>query len=629
MTSSPPLRTRIIQLDVLPGRPDENTANILGHIAEARRDRVELIIFPEMAVPGYLLSDEWEYDAFLRECERCNQDIREASEGIIVVFGSVGIDREHKNEDGRVRKFNALFVASNRRFVPPENGPHEFVIKTLLPNYREFDDSRYFFDLRKLALERDVPLKELVTPVRVGGLLLGCVLCEDGWDMDYNVSPLDLLAEHNPNLFINISSSPYTASKNHKRNRVFSQHASRHGKPLIYVNNVGIQNNGKTVFCFDGSSCVYDAHGNSVECPDRFEESSLTLDIPLSGEAVFGKPVEIGRDGIPEIYSAIHHGTSRFAKLCGVERVTVGISGGIDSAVVAAIYSRILAPENLLLVNMPSRYNSSTTIRLAEELARNIGCCYAEVPIQDSVELTHRQIDGLEIRSPDGSCSEKLSLNSFMMENVQARDRSSRVLSAISSAFGGVFTCNANKSEATVGYGTLYGDLSGYLANIADLWKTEVYDLARHLNSEVFEREIIPPGILELTPSAELSPNQAVDEGKGDPLVYEYHDCLFRSWVESWNRTAPEDILEWYSKGTLSEHIGYKGSIDDLFTEAEDFISDLERWWSLYKGMGVAKRIQAPPVLAVKRRAFGFDHRESQMGVTYTRRYNELKKQFL
>jgi len=174
---------------------------------------------------------------------------------------------------------------------------------------------------------------------------------------------------------------------------------------------------------------------------------------------------------------------------------------------------------------------------------------------------------------------------------------------------------------------TLYGDLGGYLASIADLWKGEVYALGRHLNEQ--GTAMIPEGSFTVIPSAELSVEQAVDEGKGDPLIYPYHDCLFRSWVEAWNRTTPEEILEWYLGGVLEQRIGYQGVVKDLFSTPEAFVSDLERWWNLYQGLGVAKRIQAPPVLAVKRRAFGFDHRESQMGARYTQRYGELKKALL
>jgi NAD+ synthase (glutamine-hydrolysing) len=236
------------------------------------------------------------------------------------------------------------------------------------------------------------------------------------------------------------------------------------------------------------------------------------------------------------------------------------------------------------------------------------------------------QINGLTIKTIDGKMEQKLTLSGFMQENIQARDRSSRILAALASAFGGAFTCNANKSEMTVGYTTIYGDLGGYLAPISDLWKGEVYELAEYLNQEIFHREFIPCGSIDIVPSAELSENHNVDEGKGDPLIYPYHDRLFQSWVEWWNRATPEEILTWYAEGSLAKKLGFDGKISDIFPTAAEFIADLERWWNLYQGMGVAKRIQAPPVLAVKRRAFGFDHREAQMAPHYTQKYKILKK---
>jgi NAD+ synthase (glutamine-hydrolysing) len=145
----------------------------------------------------------------------------------------------------------------------------------------------------------------------------------------------------------------------------------------------------------------------------------------------------------------------------------------------------------------------------------------------------------------------------------------------------------------------------------------------------VYERPVIPEGAFTVTPSAELSPAQNVDEGKGDPLIYPYHDCLFRTWVEWWDRATPEENLEWYAAGTLESRLGYPGRVGDLFPDAAAFVADLERWWQLYQGLSVAKRIQAPPVLAVTRRAFGFDHRESQTGARFTARYLELRRQVL
>jgi NAD+ synthase (glutamine-hydrolysing) len=602
---------------------------MLSAVATARTNRADLIVFPEMAIPGYLLGDEWEHEAFLRECEACAEEIRCAAEGIVIVFGSIGLDWTRRNEDGRVRKYNAAFVAENRKFLPPAHNLLPFVVKTLLPNYREFDDSRHFFDLRKLALEEGRPAEDLIAPVRTSRFTLACILCEDAWDSDYGLSPLEALTRYEVDMYVNLSSSPFTLNKNHKRHRVFSAQAKRLKRPLVYINNVGIQNNGKTVFTFDGSSCVYDGNGNTVHCDPPFKETMQTIDVALGPDDSFGDPLILKVDDIGDAHRAIKYGTRRFLETCGAERVVVGVSGGIDSAVVAALYSQILDPRDLLLVNMPGPFTSATTRGLAEQLAKNLDVGYIEIPISAGVDTTRSQLHQLHVKNPSRTVEYRLQLSSAAMENVQARDRSSRILAAVAAAFGGVFTCNANKSEATVGYTTLYGDLAGYFANIADLWKTEVYALARHLNAEVFEREIIPTGCLDIPPSAELSPTQDVDKGQGDPLIYEYHDRLFESWVEWWNRATPEDILGWYARGELEEKLGYKGQIVDRFPDAPAFIADLERWWSLYQGIGVAKRIQAPPVLAVKRRAFGFDHREAQMGARYTRCYEELKRKLL
>lgn len=623
------IRVHLVQMEVLPGHPVDNTRRMVTAVAEARQKGAELVIFPEMAIPGYLLGDEWERQSFLRECEECGHVIRQASAGITVLFGNVAMDWRRRNEDGRVRKYNALFVAREGRFLGPEGGPYDFLIKTLLPNYRVFDDSRHFYDLRKLAQEEKCDIEALVNPVRVGDFRVGCVLCEDAWDLDYSVSPLRILGSKGCDFFVNVSCSPFTFNKNHKRNRLYSQIACELKRPLLYVNNVGIQNNGKTVFTFDGSCCIYDGGGHRIGGPPPFEEGVLEWTVPVGGGAEFGDPMELREDDIGTIYKAIRYGTRKFMELCRVTKIAIGVSGGIDSAVVAALYRDLLPPERLLLVNMPSRFNSSQTRNCAAELARNLGCFYAEIPIEESVQLTTGQIGGLTICAADGSRREHLALTDFMLENVQARDRSSRVLSACAAAFGGVFTCNANKSEATVGYTTLYGDLCGYLASIADLWKGEVYALGHYLNDEVYGRQMIPQGSFDVVPSAELSPAQDVNQGQGDPLVYPYHDCLFRSWVEWWNRVTPQEILEWYVDGSLGKQLGYPGDLACLFKGPAEFIADLERWWNLYQGMGIAKRIQAPPVLAVKRRAFGFDQRESQMGPRYTQRYEEIKHRLL
>lgn len=630
------MRIALGQMEVIAGRPDLNTGTMLEMIEEARSRQAGMIIFPEMAVPGYLLGDTWEQRAFLRDCEYHGNLIVEASRDLYVLFGNVGVDWAKTGDDGRVRKYNAFFIARDGRLLGEDNFPYPFRIKTLHPNYREFDDDRHFYSLRKLALELGKTPGELLQPVTLDlngeRIKLGCILCEDGWSDDYSIRPIAEIHRNGPaQLYVNISSSPYTIGKNNKRNRVFSKQVRETGAPLIYVNNVGIQNNGKTVYTFDGCSTVYNNKGEVIHYCRPFKPELKIIDLDLAGGAGGSGPVFVPDDSdLDSIYQALHYGISRFLTSVGLDRVVIGLSGGIDSAVSACLYSRVLDPDNLLLVNMPSIYNSPTTRDLSARLAQNLGCLYTIAPIQEAVDLTVRQISRTPVGKPSGSRDFYLPVSSSVLENIQARDRSSRLLAALAAAFGGGFTCNANKSEMTVGYTTLYGDQAGFLAALADLWKHQVYALAEHLNQNVFGREILPRGIMELVPSAELSPDQAVDQGKGDPLAYSYHDYLFRAFMESWNRATPEDILQWYAGGELEEKIGCRpGLVKGLFPGAGEFIEDLERWWKLYTGLAVAKRIQAPPVLAVSRRAYGFDHREAQNRTYFTAGYHRLKKELL
>lgn len=629
------LKIALGQIEVTAGRPDINTAAMLQMMNAARQQGADLIIFPEMSVPGYLLGDTWEQSAFLRDCEcYAQQIVNSTADGIIAMFGSIAVDWNKRNNDGRVRKYNAFFTAQDGKLLGGENYPYPFRIKTLLPNYREFDDTRHFFSTQQLAVELGVSAAELLRPVQVrtpdGPLSVGCILCEDGWSDDYAVKPAELLAAHHPlDLLVNISSSPFTLVKNNKRNRVFSQQARKLSVPVIYVNNVGIQNNGKTVYTFDGCSTVYNGAGAVITYCPAFTASMPVIDLDTADGGISCPAVTVPDDsGMDTVCQAVCYGTAAFLRSVGLERVVIGLSGGIDSSLAAALYTHILPPEQVLLVNMPSQYNSSTTKDLAATLASRLGCPYTMIPIQEAVDLTARQIHQAELKAI-GQTSH-LTLSPFMLENVQARDRSSRILAALAAAFGGGFTCNANKSELTAGYATLYGDQSGFLAALADLWKHQVYGLAQYFNEQVYHDEIIPRGIFTLTPSAELSPDQAVDEGKGDPIIYPYHDYLFRAFVERWDRATPEDLLTWYLAGTLESEIGCQPGLPQrLFPGPAEFVADLERWWKLYTGMAVAKRIQAPPVLAVSRRVFGFDHREAQNGPYFTAKYLELKKQLL
>ena len=261
------------QIDVEPGHPDLNVERMLQAIDEAKQNNTDIIIFPEMCIPGYLLGDTWEQTAFLKDCLSYGEDIIAASQDICIIFGNIAVDWDKKNTDGRVRKYNALYTAYNGKLIKPEKSPYPFVIKTLFPNYREFDDSRYFFSLQSLATELKLNLNDILSPVKVNikgqELNLGCILCEDGWSDDYAFAPIDILCQnYKLDMLINISASPYTFGKNNKRHRVFAKQAKDNNIPLIYVNNIGIQNNGKTIYTFDGSSTVYDENGNIIAtCP--------------------------------------------------------------------------------------------------------------------------------------------------------------------------------------------------------------------------------------------------------------------------------------------------------------------------------------------------------------------------
>lgn len=628
------LRIAIGQMEVIPGRPDLNSRKMLDMIGGARSKNAQMVIFPEMAVPGYLIGDIWEQQAFLRDCENLGHRIVEASDGICVLFGNVGVDWDKTGDDGRVRKYNAFYIAQNGRLYGGDNFPYPFRIKTLNPNYRAFDDARHFYSLRKLAGEMGIRVEELLSPVdiEIAGdkLRLGCILCEDGWSEEYAVKPVSLMNKRgHVGLFVNIATSPYTRGKNNKRNRVFSRQASEMGVPLVYVNNVGIQNNGKTVYTFDGCSTVYNRSGEIIDrCPAFVEELKIVEMEPggsFMGQPLLGEPDD---RGIDSIYKSLHYGIDKFLNAAGINKVVIGVSGGIDSAVSACLYNKILEPEQVLLVNMPSVYNSQTTKDLSTRLAHNLGCLYTIMPIQDVFEYTVKQLSETPVQNLRDGSQFNLPVSSFVTENIQARDRSARILAGTAAAFGGGFTCNANKSEMTVGYSTLYGDLAGFLAALADLWKHQVYELAVYLNEHIYCREVIPREIIDLVPSAELSSDQDVDQGKGDPLVYPYHDYLFRAFMEQWDRSTPEEILSWYCEGCLEERLGCgAGLVKQLFPGPVEFTEDLERWWNLYLGMGVAKRIQAPPVLAVSRRAYGFNHREAQNLVHFTENYLKLKKE--
>lgn len=620
------MKIAVAQMAVVPGHPDVNTQKIVVEIEKARAQGCAMIVFPEMAVPGYLLGDEWENAAFVNDCFAHNEVIKDATQGIAAIWGNVYVDAQKRGEDGRMRKYNAAFVAQNGQWV---GSGHMF--KTLMPKYREFDDERHFYSLRKDATDQGVSLETLLHPFELefDGVKrkLGVLLCEDMWSDDYSVNPIDLLLANGAEALVNLSCSPWTWRKNNKRHSVVRNRIKTNPVPFVYANNVGTQNNGKTIFMFDGNSTVYNPDGSLQRVATDYVEETIHAELFAPQQTVCPNPVVGEERDREELLAGLVYAIRSFFATFSSKRVVIGLSGGIDSALSVALLTEALGAENVFAINMPSQFNSETTKGAALRLAENLGIHYTSISIQHSFENTVKELEAAVFERLDGSKAlVPVHLSGLNRENIQARDRGSRVLAGVASALNAVFVNNGNKTETALGYATLYGDVNGALAPIADLYKLEVYELARFINQKK-GREIIPATIFDIPASAELSADQNVDEGKGDPIFYPYHDKLVRAFVEF--RLDPEDLLRYYHQGTLGSVLHCEQDlIDNYFKTPEAFIADLEHKWRLFK-LSLFKRIQAPPILAVSKRAFGFDLRESQNGVHYTREYQRLKTEIL
>lgn len=448
--------------------------------------------------------------------------------------------------------------------------------------------------------------------------------------------------------------------------------------PFVYAHNVRIQNNGKNVLPFDGSSTVYNADNSIQTQAEPFTESLLrghvqvllrdreqetTLQSRLSSlqqkeerlAALMAEYCRLSQEAIthdlPEVrisanqrlhtfeasetealdtlYQALVTAVKEFFVMSALKRAVIGLSGGSDSALVAKILVNAIGADNVYAVNMPTEFNSDETKDYAAKLAKELGIYYAVVPIQESYEHTVEQINGVEFTLQDGTAkTAQFELPRLNKEGVQARDRGARVLAALASSVGGVFTNNGNKSEFLAGYCTFYADLAGALAPIADLYKTQVWALMKRL----LDRET---GISSLKtiadsiPSAELSAEQSLDGGTGDPFVYGYHDKLWFALFEG--RKNPEDILAWYAEGVLPEKLGVSADlVHKVCPDKDAFVSDLERIYKLLK-VSVIKGIQAPPGIRVSRKGREFDMRKSMMqnSIYYARGYEALKSQLL
>ena len=723
------IRIAFGQIQVHPGEPATNFQSMMHAIDYAKAVSTDILIFPELCLSGYMVGDLWDQVPFVKDCLYYGEELVKATANtnLTIIFGNIGIDESLRNLDGSLRKYNALYVASKGKLVSNPSQPYPFTIKTLLPCYRYFNEPRYFTSANVVAKERNLSLSDINQPLtlstRQRTFTIAPVICEDSWDTHYPDCPTKLMLESakakglHIDLVVNCSSSPYTVHKQEQRRALFRNQSKRYSTPIAYANHVGIQNNGKNICIYDGCSTLYDVNGSVVEEVPAFEntvrptllkdtlwqllsnanseqrdtsEDSTALQLSLEhnrcdkNDTYHTQDLNHIQDAsptyIPTLFKALQYGIRQFLAQTGIKKIVIGASGGIDSALNSALYSTVLPPENLYLVNMPSRYNSDMTKDLSYQFAQNIGCHYGVFPIEEGVNTTVVQLESQPFTkfplktsghvhkhapADDSTISKSttnticesqqtttywteqthvdtdletttfLHLSTLAKENIQARDRSSRILAGIASAVNGAFTCNGNKTEFTVGYATMYGDLAGFLAVTGDVWKTDVYALARYMNETIFQREVIPQGSIDVVPSAELSDAQDVTQGLGDPLQYEYHDLLFRAFVEGTphilphQRLTPEDILQAYENATLEQLLGLPNPISHYFTSTEQFINDLERWWKSFNGLAVAKRIQSPPLFLISERAFGSDLSESQLKPYFSRNYYVIKDRIL
>jgi len=604
----------LVQMDVKPGRPDLNVANMVKQLDRVRAAGGEIAVFSELCISGYILGDLWEVDAYVEDFASYSEEIRAASDDLTVVFGNVATDRAHIGQDGRLRKYNAVYVCSNGQYVErpqlPTELPHGIHPKTLQPNYRFFDDDRHFFSLRQLAeAEGCVPF-DWIHPYSVSlrdgqTFRFGVQLCEDMWCQDYRydgdiLDTLKVYKQRGAQAVFNLSASPWTWQKNDKRHRVVNEILQASPLPFFYVNQVGAQNNGKNILVFDGDSTAYTSGGHATHRTQ-----------PWIDDVVYTRnsaPIPSPQSEEEAIFSGLQTGLRHLDHLRGSEnKFLVAASGGIDSSVVLCLLERTFGSERVCAVNMPTRFNSQITQDNARHLCNALGIDYLSCPIGDLYDAVSQRIQAVEFDHHAGEYTH------LVDENIQARIRFADVLSGIAAKHGMLFTNNGNKTEVALGYATLYGDVSGAIAPIADLYKVQVFALARHINQCVYGREIIPDNIIngQTVPSAELSEAQDVTKGLGDPIKYGYHDALLRQLIEY--RRCACDFIQWYLDGVFFERLDWNGieQFHVYFPTAKSWIADLQ-WIENQVRINFFKRIQAPPIIVLSKRAFGFDLRETQ-----------------
>ena len=541
------MKVTIAQIDTTNGDIEGNVAKIIAAIGKARADGSDLVVFPELTTHGYT-SQDWFQDAdIIGHALDPLEKIIPETKGITAIVGTI---RQNEDKDGR-RLFNCAAVIHDGKLIG-------FQDKTLLPEYDVFDDPRYFepSDHRQMF--------------EVNGVKLGVVVCEDFWNDKtfwkerlYENDPTDEVIARGADVVVSINASPYNKGKIKLRCDMVSHRAKLQKVPIVFVNLVG----GNDGIIFDGASLIADEEGDIILQAAAFEEFVETVELDCR------KPDARGISGseCEAIRQALVLGIRDYARKNSFQKVLLGLSGGIDSTLVAALACEAIGPENVLCVMMPSPFSSEGSIKDSEELVRNLGCEVRTEPISDAFDVL---VDQLDLRVPTKGGE------SLAAENIQSRLRGV-ILMAISNAEGRLLLSTGNKSELAVGYCTLYGDTNGGLAVLGDVLKTEVWDIARHIN-ESAGREIIPNKIIDKKPSAELAPNQ-FDQDSLPP--YELMDPILKMYFEQ--KASPSEIIAAGNDADLVYSV-----LNKVEHPANEF-----------------KRQQLPPTLIISKNAIGVGRR--------------------
>lgn len=542
------MKIALAQLNYHIGNFESNTHKIIEHIALAKAQGADLVVFAELAVCGYPPRDFLEFEEFISLCEDAAQEIAKHCFGIACI---VGLPVKNESVAGKDLYNAAYFIE--------EGAVNAVTRKALLPNYDVFDEYRYF----EPATQFDC--------IDFKGTKIALTICEDLWNINNNPlyvsNPMDVLIMQQPDVMINIAASPFSYQHDDNRRVVLSDNAKKYNLPLLYVNQVGAQ----TEIIFDGGSMVFDQTGNLLDEMPYFKEHLKTYTLTEGViEGYVPKHHQVVPD-IAQIHDALVMGIKDYFNKSGFSKAVLGLSGGIDSAIVCALACRALGPENVMAVLMPSKYSSDHSIKDALDLVENFGCKHEVIPIAEAADA----FDSMMANAFKG-----LSFN-LTEENIQARSRGIVVM-AMSNKFGYILLNTSNKSECAVGYGTLYGDMCGAIGVIGDVYKTQIYELAHYINKD---KEVIPENTIVKPPSAELRPGQKDSDSLPD---YDTLDAILYQFIELKKSSAA--II------------------------AQGFDAELVRRIIKMVNGAEFKRYQTPPILRVSPKAFGMGRRMPIVG---------------